>query len=58
VWTDGDTSTKERHDSAATGRLLSSTDTTGNVLTYSYTGNLLTLRMSSDLPADLANFVF
>ena len=42
VWTDGDTGVEERYESASTGRLLTSRDPSGNVLTYSYTGELLT----------------
>lgn len=42
VWTDGDTGAQERYESAATGRLLSTRDAAGNVLTYGYTpGGLL-----------------
>ena len=36
VWSDGDSGTQERYDSAATGRLLSTKDTLGNTLTYTY----------------------
>jgi len=43
VWTDGDTGLQERYESASAGRLLNCTDTAGNVLTYGYTGDLLTL---------------
>jgi YD repeat-containing protein len=43
VWRDGSTGTQERYESATTGRLLSATDAAGNTLTYTYTGNLLTL---------------
>jgi YD repeat-containing protein len=42
VWSDGGSGLQERYESATTGRLLSSTDPSGNSLTYIYTGNLLT----------------
>ena len=42
LWTGGDTGVQERYESASTGRLLTSRDPSGNVLTYAYTGELLT----------------
>jgi len=42
IWSDGSSGLQERYESA-TGRILSSTDTLGNSLTYGYTGDLLTL---------------
>lgn len=43
-WTDGNTRVVETYDwLAGTGKLLSATDANGNILSYGYTGSLLTL---------------
>ncbi|MBI1890132.1 MAG: RHS repeat protein, partial [Burkholderiales bacterium] len=44
TWTDGDTQLTETYDwSGSAGKLLQVTDKDGNSLTYTYTGNLLTM---------------
>lgn len=42
TWTDGDSRVTESYDNLNGGRITSSTDTSGNSLTYTYTGALLT----------------
>jgi len=38
VWTDGSSGLKERYESGASGRLMSTVDTSGNALTFTYSG--------------------
>jgi len=48
TWTDGETQLTEVYDAANGGRIVSSTDTNGNALTYSYTSGLLTSITTTD----------
>ena len=60
TWTDGKTQLKEVYDGANGGRIMTSTNTNGDVLTYSYTGALLTSVTTTDSGGhqDSTNFVY